>query len=156
MLDISDGPVNVTVHDRLEFNKSVRDGQPGAWRLYDIQSCNSVPIRRATTPRRRHFILEPTHSGMQRIVGALSSARKQTWKHATETPGLTFCQQEFNAQPLVINLQLTSSELYGKQNGPHFIGEWHEASLPCMTQHDRCCPHVTHVHNTVMRSFPYS
>jgi hypothetical protein len=71
-----------------------------------------VPIWRATFPRRRHFILEPTHSGMQRQVETLSSARKQTRKHATETPGLTPCQQEFNDQPLVINLQLTLPRKY--------------------------------------------
>lgn len=39
-----------------------------------------MPIRSATIPRRRHFILEPTHSGMQRKVEALSSARKTNIK----------------------------------------------------------------------------
>jgi hypothetical protein len=49
---------------------------------------------------------------MQRKVEALSSARKHTQEHATEKPGRTFCQQEFNAKPLVINLQLTLPRKY--------------------------------------------
>jgi len=49
---------------------------------------------------------------MQRKVEALSSARKHIQEHATETPGRTFCQQEFKAKPLVINLQLTLPRNY--------------------------------------------
>jgi hypothetical protein len=36
---------------------------------------------------------------------------------------LIFCQKEFNAQALVINLQLTSTELSSQQRGPHLADE---------------------------------